>query len=267
MKNTDCKEVRLVKGLVQVYGIEKTKLHAYNTNDAIGDTVFILEKNGKALIIEQPCFFDNIKELAEYVDSAGLKIKAKMLAYHMAGGSFLPEIPVYATTNAENYTNAGGGKSLIANFTQAFGETFDPSVSKVTDIIETGPMEVSAIQANIIKTSEAYDIEFPESNIIYTHMLGADTHSIIAGKDHADALIKQLNGFIDKKYKLILSSHHMPETLDDVKVKIAYIEDIKKIAAESKNAEEFKTAAKKQFADYHGENYLDMTTGFFFPSK
>ncbi len=61
-------------------------------------------------------------------------------------------------------------------------------------------------------------------------MLGHDCHSIVAGTTHADAIIKQLNGYIDNGYSLILTSHYTPEDLKDAETKIAYLKDLKYIA-------------------------------------
>lgn len=95
-------------------------------------------------------------------------------------------------------------------------------------------------------------------------MLGHDCHSIVAGAAHADAIIAQLDEYKSKGYDLILTSHYTPEDLKDVDTKIAYLENLKAIAAGCGNAEEFKAAVQKQYPDYSGENYLDMTAGFFF---
>ena len=84
-KNT-CKTVRLSKGEMHIYDFGAVKLHAYRTNDPICDEVFVLEKNGKAVIIESPCFFDNNSELAEYVRD--VEVAGMLIAYHAAGGSF-----------------------------------------------------------------------------------------------------------------------------------------------------------------------------------
>lgn len=53
----------------------------------------------------------------------------------------------------------------------------------------------------------------------------------------------------------------------DVDTKIAYIEDLKVLAKESSNAEEFKDKVKAKFPAYSGLNYLDMTAGYFFPEN
>lgn len=260
-KNT-YKTVALAKGEVNVYDFGAVKLHAYKTNDFIDDEVFIVEKNGKAVIIESPCFFDNIGELTEYLKT--VKVEGMFVAYHGAGASFLPDVPKYATENAEEYSENGGGKALINNFTSAFGSVFDSSVHKITNIIGEGSFTVGGIEFIIKKTAEAFDIEIPEINAVYTHMMGHDCHSIIAGAGHADAVIAELKEYIRKGYGLILTSHYTPEDLKDAETKISYLEELKKTAEKCSSADEFKSEIKKSYPDYSGENYLDMTAGYFF---
>lgn len=254
--------VKLAKGEMNVYDFGGVKLHAYKTNDFIDDEVFIVEKNGKAVVIESPCFFDNCTELSEYLKD--LEVEGIFVAYHGAGASFLPDVSKYATPNAKEYSENGDGKALIDNFTNAFGAAFDSSVHKITNVIGEGKITLAGIDFIITKTAEAFDIEIPEINAVYTHMLGHDCHSIVAGAGHADAIIAQLNGYIKNGTDLILTSHYTPEDLKDAETKIAYLEDLKAIAARCGNADEFKAEAKKNYPDYSGENYLDMTAGFFF---
>ncbi len=260
-KNT-FKAVKLAKGEVNVYDFGGIKLHAYKTNDFIDNEVFIVEKAGKAVIIESPCFFDNIAELTEYLSD--LKVEGMLVAYHGAGATFLPDVPKYATANAVEYSENGGGKALIDKFTGAFGDIFDKSVHKITNVIGEGKITIGGIDFVIRPTHEAFDIEIPEINAVYTHMLGHDCHSIVAGAAHADGIIAQLNGYIANGYTLILTSHYTPEDLKDAEAKIAYLENLKKIASGCKTAEEFRAKVKEQYPDYSGENYLDMTAGFFF---
>lgn len=260
-KNT-FKTITLMKGEMNVYDLGKVRLHAYKTNDFMTDEVFIIEKNKKAVIIESPCFFDNNQELEEYLKD--VEVEGILIAYHGAGASFLPNVPKYATQNAKDYLENGGGKALIDNFTTVFGNAFDNSIHKITNIIENGKNTIGGIDFIITPTSEAFDIEIPKINAVYTHMLGHDCHSIVAGTTHADAIIKQLNGYIDNGYSLILTSHYTPEDLKDAETKIAYLKDLKYIAEKCTNAEEFKSEVSKRYKNYSGENYLDMTAGFFF---
>ena len=54
------------------------------------------------------------------------------------------------------------------------------------------------------------------------------------------------------------------EDLKDAQTKIDYLENLKKIAADVQNADEFKAEIGRQYPQYSGQNYLDMTAGFFF---
>ena len=190
-KNT-CTTVKLAKGEMNVYDFGNVKLHAYKTNDFIDDEVFIVEKNGKAVVIESPCFFDNIKELTEYLEN--VKVEGMLIAYHGAGATYLPDVSKYATKNAVDFSENGGGIDFV-----------------------------------IKQTDDAFDVEIPEINATYTHMLGHDCHSIVAGAGHADAMIAELNSYIEKGYDLILTSHYTPEDLKDAQTKIDYLENLKKL--------------------------------------
>lgn len=175
-KNT-FQTVKLAKGEMNIYDFGNVKLHAYKTNDFLNDEVFIVEKNNKAVIIESPCFFDNSKELTEYLKN--IEVAGMLIAYHGAGAAFLPNVPKYATRNAVDFSQNGGGKALIDNFTGAFGEIFDSSVHKITNVIEAGKITIGGIDFIIKQTNDAFDVEIPEINTVYTHMLGHDCHSLI----------------------------------------------------------------------------------------
>lgn len=264
MNKNSFQKITLAKGEMNVYDFGAIKLHAYKTNDFINDEVFIVEKNGKAVIIESPCFFDNNRELEAYIGERKLEVAGMLLAYHMAGGTFLPEVRKYATKNADKYGHAGGGKALIDNFTNAFGAIFDNTIHTVTDYVDEGLVSIGGIDFFITPTHEAFDIEIPETNTVYTHMLGHDCHSIVAGKEHADGIIAQLKKYLTKGYTLVLTSHYTPEDLKDVQTKISYLESLKEIATQSRNSGEFKSCVLKKYGEYGGQNYLDMTAGFFF---
>ena len=262
MKKDNYQTVKLEKGEMHIYDFGNIKLHAYRTDDFINDEVFIVEKNGQSVIIESPCFFDNNAVLEKYVSP--LNVVGMLIAYHDAGGSFLPNIPKYATANAKEYGENGGGKALIDNFTNAFGTIFDNRLHKITNIIGKGKVTIGGTDFIITPTDEAYNIVIPEINAVYTHMLGHDCHSIVAGATHADAIIAELQGYIENGYALILTSHYTPEDLKDAQTKIDYLNKLKVIAAKCNNADEFKIEVKRVFPEYGGNNYLDMTANMLF---
>lgn len=260
-KNT-FQRVPLDKGEMNIHDFGEVKLHAYKTNDFLSDETFLVEKNGKVVVIEPPCFFDNIRELNAYLE--GMEVAGMLVAYHGAGGSLLPDVPKYATRNAVEYSVNGGGNGLIQNFTEAFGPIFDHTLHPITHVIPEGPITIGGIEFVIRQTADAFDIEIPECGAVYTHMLGHDCHSIVAGAGHADAMIAQLRGYIQRGFDLILTSHYTPEDLKDAETKIGYLENLKEIAAACPDGEIFKAEVQKQYPAYSGQNYLDMTAGFFY---
>ncbi len=252
----------LRQGEMHVYDFGGVKLHAYQTGDPLADEVFLVEKAGKFVVLESPCFTDSIAALSEYLE--GRAVAGVLVAYHGAGASFLRTAPKYATESAVAYAERGGGKALIDQFAAVFGSAFDSGIHTITHVVGEGAVTIGGIEFIIHPTAEAFDVEIPELNAVYTHMLGHDCHSIVAGADHADAIIDDLEGYIRRGYDLILTSHYTPEDLKDARAKIAYLEQLKRIAASCPDGAAFKAAVKERYPDYSGENYLDMTAGFFF---
>ena len=262
MNKRDFTTVRLAQGEMHIYDFGGVKLHAYQTGDPLADEVFLVEKAGKLVVIESPCFTGSVKALNEYL--SGREVAGVLVAYHGAGAAFLPDAPKYATANAAEYARQGGGKALIDQFAAAFGSAFDSSIHPISHILTEGETAIGGIRFVIHQTAEAFDVEIPEINAVYTHMLGHDCHSIVAGSCHADAMIAQLRGYMQAGYDLILTSHYTPEDLKDAEAKIRYLEELKAIAASCAGGEAFKAAVRERYPSYSGENYLDMTAGFFF---
>ena len=267
MNKTAERTVELDKGHVDVYTENGVNLYAYQTRDLIDDEVFILAKNGRGVVIELPCFHDNIRELTAFLRQEGITVEGKLVAYHAAGASFLPEVPAYGTASSVAYNTTGGGAALVANFHKAFGGSFDESLCTVDHVLEEGETEIAGIRFLVRPNAEAYDLEIPEINCVYTHMMGHDCHSIVAGCPHADGILSQLNYYLRKGFDLVLTSHYTPEDLKDARTKIAYLTDLKEIALASENADEMRAKVQAKYPHYSGQNYLDMTVGFFFPQK
>ena len=267
MKKIADRTVELDKGHVDIYTENGVTLYAYQTRDLIDNEVFILAKNGRGVVIELPCFYDNIRELTAFLAQEHITVEGKLVAYHAAGASFLPGVPAYGTASSVAYNTTGGGAGLVANFKTAFGSAFDAGLCAADHLLEEGETEIAGIRLVVRPNAEAYDLEIPEINCVYTHMMGHDCHSIVAGCPHADGIISQLNYYIRHGFSLVLTAHYTPEDLKDAKTKVAYLAGLKEIALTCKSAAEMKAKVQEKYADYSGLNYLDMTVGFFFPGK
>jgi len=239
-------------------------IRVYTTMDAINDQVILLDKAGKGVVIELPAFHNSIEEMTAYLKEKKIDVEAKLVSYHAAGSSFLPDVKNYLTESSAAYNTNGEGAHLTKQFSGVFGEGFDAGVVNSGEKLNGGSVTIAGIEMEIVPNGDAFEVIIPQAKAVYMHMLGHDCHSIVAGAGHADAIIANLKGYLDKGMEIFLSSHYTPETRDDVKTKIAYLEKLKEIAKECSGAEEFKEKANKEFPGYSGGNYLDMTAGFFF---
>lgn len=263
----ESKRVDLKKGFVEVYNFGDIKLHSYQTNDFMYDESYILENKENVLLVEFPAFYDNLEEFEEYVRGLNKNIVGKVFSDHPNGGTILKDVKGYASEGTVKSIKEGTIHNLVTGFETAFGGSFAKEYHKITDILKEKQVNIGGFELNITYHDENIEIEFPQIGCVYTHMLGHDCHSIVAGNAHADMIIKQLNGYKEKGYNLVLSSHYTPETLKDVDTKIAYLEELKTIANNSKDMNDFKDKVKAKYPEYSGLNYLDMTAGFFFPQN
>lgn len=248
---------QLGNGKVIVYDFGNVKLHTYITNDALSDTAYLIEADKEFIGIETPAFYDDLKAYSSYIKQSGKPLNHLFLAYHTA----LPENytgRVYATENYVKSVTKGSIKGLLDNFKNIFGDSFNTSIPKVTNIIKEGKVNIAGIEFIIRNKDDGYIIEIPACNSIYIHMAGSDVHNILPSVEYIDSAINDMQQYKQKNYTLILTSHYKPETIELADIKTGYLKSIKEIYAANKNKEDFIASVKNKYPKYSGENYLQM---------
>ena len=114
MNKTADRTVALDKGRVDVYTKNGVTLYAYQTRDLIDNEVFVLAKKGRGVVIELPCFFDNIRELTDFLKSEGVTVEAKFVAYHAAGAPNPPS-PITRRAAAQGWSRISRTHSATAS--------------------------------------------------------------------------------------------------------------------------------------------------------
>jgi hypothetical protein len=257
------KITQLTAGTVQIYDFGTVKLHAYNTNDALGDQSYLLETDTALIGIEAPAFKNNLAEYIDYIARLGKPMAGILVSSHPTGGDteLYKNTPVYATAKAKAAIDDGSVKAITDGLANTFGDAFNGNYAKITDVINPGTTSIGGMDFIITENGDVYDIEIPAINCVYTHMMGSNVHNILAGAGHIDAMIAQMKSYQNKGIYLVLTGHYPPEKIDKVAEKIAYLETAKKLINTSANANEFITAMKAAFPEYLGENYLEMSAG------
>lgn len=260
-------EVPLKSGSVTIYDFGDTKLHVYASGDALGDVAYIVEGEDALVGIELPSFTDGLDAWKEYVFNLGKPMNDIFLCDHVTGGSYVTDMNVMGTQGAKDSIAAGTTYATTEGLYETFGSDFHggPDMAYINTVV-SGTVTVAGIDFNLIDHGETYDLEIPSMNAVYTHMLGKNSHSILTSTAHMDSMIETLKGYQSAGYDMILTAHSGVEEQDAVTEKIRYVEKAKELAADNDNADDFMTAMEEAFPDYTGENYLEMSAGYLFPS-
>ena len=252
-------------GSVTVYDFGASKLHVYNTGDALGDVAYIVEGEDALIGIELPAFTANLDAWQNYIADLDKPMNDIFLCDHATGASYVKGMNVYGTQGAQDSIASGSTYATTQGLYETFGDDFHggADLANINKVV-SGTVTVAGIDFNLIDCGETYDLEIPSMNAVYTHMLGKTCHSILTSTAHMDSMIETLKGYQSAGYDMILSAHSGVEGQDAVAEKIAYVEKAKELVASCDNAEAFMTAMKEAFPDYIGENYLEMSAGYLY---
>ena len=201
----------------------------------------------------------------DYVESLGKPMNDIFIVCHPAGASYIKGMNVYGTEGAQKSIVSGSTGATTQGLFAAFGADFHggDDTAAITNTV-SGKVQLAGVDFEVIDRGESYDLAIPSLNVIYTHMLGKTTHSILTSAAHIEAFLQMLKKYQAAGYEMILTSHGGPEGQDAVAEKIRYLNKTKEIMQQSKTADEFKANMKAAFPAYDGENYLDMTAGFLY---
>lgn len=264
--NSPAKQMKV--GTMQIRDFGSIKMHSYNTKDLMDDYVFILEKAGKAVIIESPAFHANFDELQHYLNEKKIDVEGIFTPYHPLGATFaenkaMADTEIYMTQTVLDFWEAGFGSVMKQGIPKRFGKEVDANCYKPTVLLDEGQIKVADIEVIITDTYDGFNIEIPEIKAVYVHILGHDAHSEILGPEHLDEMIEKLMEYTENGYTTFLSSHYRPETNEDAITKIAYLKGMKRVFATSKTAEEFVKNMKAAYPEYK-TRYLTPTASLLY---
>ena len=250
---------------VSVYDFDGVRIHAFNTQDALGDVCYVVEGAAELVGIELPPMKATLPEWQRYIANLGKPMNNIWVDAHPSGGDYLDGVSVWGTQAAEDAIEGGSTQATASGLAQTFGDAWNPNNAAIDNFAQEGPVTAGGVDFEVINSADTYDLVIPAANCVYTHMLGQTVHSIVASLEAADATIAALQGYQQAGYVLVLPGHTMPEGQQAVADKIAYLQKLEEIAGESSTADEFKTAMLEAFPGYCGVNYLEMTAGYLFP--
>ena len=78
----------------------------------------------------------------------------------------------------------------------AFGADFHggDDTAAITNTV-SGKVQLAGVDFEVIDRGESYDLAIPSMNLVYTHMLGKTTHSILTSAAHIEAFLQMLKEY------------------------------------------------------------------------
>lgn len=250
-------------GKIEKFDMHGLTVHTYNSVEGMVDGSAVFETEKTLVLLEPQPMPESAKELKRYIEGLNKPLTAIIVSYHGAGLALYEGVPVYASKAAVEFARNGGEAGLFEHFAKTV-PGFDPAVIVPGHVLEGATANVGGIDFALDyhdapAPAPGMTVAVPSAKVVYLHMLGGDTHSILGGKEHIDAFIAELRKIKGEGYELILTSHHVPEKSDALDKKIAYLEKTKEILNGAKTKDDFIAAMKQAFPDYQGEAYLNMS--------
>lgn len=257
-------KMKLGNGEVQIYDFGNLRLHAWQTGDPMFDECFILETPQNLVALEAPPFYSDMDTWKKYVNGLNKPLTDILFSAHIASNDWYGKAKTHATETTAKAMRSGGLKALVEYLGKTFGKDFATTIPAIDSILVEGKNSPGNIPIVVTQFGDSYNVAIPKANAFYTHLLGADSHSLFSDKRNIDDYLAILEDIKSKGYSLILSGHHAPETPNDVQKKIAYVREAKTILEQSKDKQDFIERMKKEFPTLGGENYLEMTANNLF---
>ena len=249
------------KGRFEVHDLGSFKLHVYYTNDALGDTSYIIEGKDALVTMEQPLFKDNVAEFDVYLSRLGKPVEKRVTDYHVGGtGS-------HDVTMAEGMAEFAKGEvygGMMKGFAQAFGDALTEMPTGKVSEVAFGTIQTWAGVTFEFRHGAASD--FPGASILiggkayYTHWTPAKAHVShlqMSSPAAVDAEIAEAESSLASGAELFVGGHGGAARRDAVEFKIAYLKKVKELLAANRTAQDFVDAMKKVYPGLPGEAGLE----------
>ena len=112
---------------VSVYDFDGVRIHAFNTQDALGDVCYIVEGNDELVGIELPPMQATLLEWQRYIANLGKPMNNIWVDAHPSGGDYLDGVSVWGTQAAEDAIEGGSTQATASGLAQTFGDAWNPN--------------------------------------------------------------------------------------------------------------------------------------------
>lgn len=244
-------------GQFQAYELDGFKLHVYNSNDVMFDASYIIEGQNGLVVMEYPLFKVNAAEFAEYIKSLGKPVVTDITDYHLGGSD---QLPIVMPEGMPKFIEGPIYGGMMKGFAEQFGETMvDLPTQQATEVPFGSTQQYAGVDFRFDRGAAS---DFPGSMILigsqvcYTHWAPYQMHMSplqLGSKEAIDAELVATKASLATGARYFIGGHGGLVEKAAVEARIAYLEKVKQIRAECKNAAAFADALAKAYPDMPGD--------------
>lgn len=123
---------------VSVYDFDGVRIHAFNTQDALGDVCYIVEGTDELVGIELPPMQATLLEWQRYIANLGKPMNNIWVDAHPSGGDYLDGVSVWGTQAAEDAIEGGSTQATASGLAQTFGDAWNPNNAAIDSFAQGG---------------------------------------------------------------------------------------------------------------------------------
>ena len=244
-------------GQFQAYQLDGFKLHVYNSNDVMADASYIIEGQDGLVVMEYPLFKVNAAEFAEYIKTLGKPVVTDITDYHLGGSG---KLPIVMPEGMPQFIEGPVYGGMMKGFAEQFGETMvDLPTQQATEVPFGSTQQYAGVD---FRFDHGAATDFPGAMILiggqvcYTHWAPYQMHMSplqLGSRDAIDAELAATKAELATNAKYYIGGHGGLVERPAVEARIAYLECLKKLRAEKKDASAFAEALKAAWPDLPGD--------------
>lgn len=238
------------------------KLHVYDSGDVMGDASYIVEGEKELVLLEVPLFRENASEFDSYVSKIRKPVVAVIADYHEGARQ---KAKLYVAEGMKSFLVGPVYGGMITGFQKQWGDKMVtlPDVDSATEISFGKTVALAGVDFRFEKGASS---DFPAASILIggkvymTHWAPSKSHPSplqISSLAAINAEIAAAKVSLSSGAELFVGGHGGAATKDAVKFKISYLENLKRLASQSKDAESLADALKKAYPNLSGESNVD----------
>lgn len=238
------------------------KLHVYDSGDVMGDASYIVEGEKELVLLEVPLFRENASEFDSYVSKIRKPVVAVIADYHEGARQ---KAKLYVAEGMKSFLVGPVYGGMITGFQKQWGDKMVtlPDVDSATEISFGKTVALAGVDFRFEKGASS---DFPAASILIggkvymTHWAPSKSHPSplqISSLAAINAEIAAAKVSLSSGAELFVGGHGGAATKDAVEFKISYLENLKRLASQSKDAESLADALKKAYPNLSGESNVD----------